>query len=163
MVLQPEDEIDRLILKKLSSNPRIPYADIADYLAREGHEMSSEGVRGRVSKLLEQTSIFFLIDTQQHQWEIVRLVVTTAEAPSARERVFEDVSDLPFWIVTDGLGSFDIYAVAAVASVVEANQLVTEVEEMEGVENVEFSVETNRNANVDDYFTAGRRDEYGPE
>ncbi|MFC7192381.1 AsnC family protein [Halocatena marina] len=53
------DDIDSHILKILTSDPRAPYSDIAEELKEAGYKMSSEGIRYRVSKLMEATTAFF--------------------------------------------------------------------------------------------------------
>ncbi|MFB6164155.1 MAG: Lrp/AsnC family transcriptional regulator [Haloarculaceae archaeon] len=159
MVLQPDaDEVDRLILKALAKGPRTPYADIAEELADRGHEMSSEGVRHRVTKLLDRTSIFFLLEPEEHDWEIVRLAVSVSDADGAKERAMDQLSEMPFWLVTRGVGSYDVYAVATAADNAEVDRLLTAVEELDDVVDVEHSIETSRTTNVDDYLSAGRRE-----
>lgn len=147
------DTLDRLILKVLATDPRAPYSDIADRVAEEGYEMSSEGVRYRVSKLLEQTSIFFLLAPSEHDWEIVRLAISVADEPDAKSEALAAVSEMPFWLVCRGVGSYDIYAVATAASNSEVDRLVREVEELSVVESVDYSIETERYTNVDNYLS----------
>lgn len=152
------DELDRLILKALAEGPRTPYSDIAEKLAEEGYEMSSEGVRHRVSKLLDRTSIFFLLEPEEHEWEIVRLAVSVSDAPGAKEDAMERISGMPFWLVTRGIGTYDLYAVATAATNSRVDELVSQVEELDSVVGVEHSIETTRHTNVDDYLSAGQRD-----
>ncbi|WP_254538487.1 Lrp/AsnC family transcriptional regulator [Halomarina litorea] len=147
------DELDRLILKVLASDPRAPYSDIAERVAEEGYEMSSEGVRYRVSKLFEQTSIFFLLAPSEHNWEIVRLAISVSDDPDAKSEALAAVSEMPFWLVCRGVGSYDIYAVATAASNSEVDRLVREVEELPAVESVDYSIETERYTNVDNYLS----------
>lgn len=159
MSLQPDaDELDRLILKALAEGPRTPYSDIAEQLAEEGHEMSSEGVRHRVSKLLDRTSIFFLLEPEEHEWEIVRLAVSVSDEPRAKGEAMEAIAEMSFWLVTRGIGTYDIYAVATAATNSRVDELVSRVEELDTVVDVEHSIETSRNTNVDDYLSAGQRD-----
>ncbi|MFC7157142.1 Lrp/AsnC family transcriptional regulator [Halomarina halobia] len=147
------DELDRLILKVLANDPRAPYSDIAEAIAEEGHEMSSEGIRYRVSKLLDQTSIFFLLSPGGHDWEIVRLAISVSDEPGAKEAAFEAVSGMPFWLVCRGVGSYDLYAAATAPSNVEVDSLLREVEELDSVVGVDYSIETQRDTNVDDYLS----------
>ncbi|THE66330.1 Lrp/AsnC family transcriptional regulator [Salinadaptatus halalkaliphilus] len=147
------DEIDRAILKVLAQDPRTPYADIADRLVDEGYELSAEGVRNRVSKLLQKTSPFFLLEPEEHDWEILRLAVSVADASGARDDVMERIADMPFWLVCKGIGTYDVYAVATAASNADVDALVQQVKTMETVTNVEFSIETGRDTNVDDYLS----------
>lgn len=147
------DKLDRLILKVLATDPRAPYSDIADRLAEEGYDMSSEGVRYRVSKLLEQTSIFFLLAPSEHNWEIVRLAISVGDDPDAKSKALDAVSEMPFWLVCRGVGSYDIYAVATAASNAEVDRLVREVEELPAVSEVEYSIETERHTDIDTYLS----------
>lgn len=147
------DKLDRLILKLLAADPRAPYSDIAERVAEEGYEMSSEGVRYRVSKLLERTSIFFLLAPSEHDWEIVRLAVSVGDGPDAKSDALDAVSEMPFWLVCRGVGSYDIYAVATAASNAEVDRLVREVEELPAVAEVDYSIETERYTNVDTYLS----------
>lgn len=159
MSLQPDaDEVDRIILKALANGPRTPYSDIAEQLAAEGHEMSSEGVRHRVSKLLDRTSIFFLLEPEEHEWEIVRLAITVSDEPEAKTTALEQISEMPFWLVTRGIGTYDVYAVATAATNSQVDDLVRAVTELDSVVEVEQSVETSRHTNVDDYLSAGQRE-----
>lgn len=159
MSLQPDaDELDRLILKALAEGPRTPYSDIAEQLAEEGHEMSSEGVRHRVSKLLDRTSIFFLLEPEEHEWEIVRLAISVSDEPGAKGEAMEAIAEMSFWLVTRGIGTYDIYAVATAATNSRVDELVSRVEELDTVVDVEHSIETSRYTNVDDYLSAGQRD-----
>ena len=147
------DKLDRLLLKVLSKDPRAPYSDIAAEIEEEGYEMSSEGVRYRVSKLFEQTSIFFLLAPSEHDWEIVRAVISVSDEPGAKDRALEEVSAMPFWLVCRGVGSYDIYAVGTATSNTEVDALIREVEELDSVVEVGYSIETERQTNVDDYLS----------
>ncbi|SDF71243.1 DNA-binding transcriptional regulator, Lrp family [Halorientalis regularis] len=158
MSLEPDaDEVDRIILKALANGPRTPYSDIAERLASEGHEMSSEGVRHRVSKLLDRTSIFFLLEPEEHEWEIVRLAITVTDDADAKSTALDRISEMPFWLVTRGVGTYDIYAVATAATNSRVDELVSQVRELGVVADVEQSIETSRDTNVDDYLSAGQR------
>lgn len=147
------DEIDRLLLRILSRDPRMPYSDIADALAEEGHEMSGEGIRYRVSKLLEVTSVFFLLGPDEHGWEIYRLGITVTDAPRALERAFEAVSELDLWLTSAGLGDPDIYAVGTAVSNEEINRVIGDVRAIDAVKSVDFSIETRRQTNIHNYLS----------
>jgi len=146
------DDIDRHILRILAQDPRIPYSDIADRLEEEGYEMSSEGIRYRVSKLYESASIVLLTAPQEHGWEVLRIVATVTDEPDSKEEAMDAISEEKFWMVTRGIGSFDIYAVATVQSNREADDLITAVNEIDAVESVEHALETNRNAEINNYL-----------
>jgi DNA-binding Lrp family transcriptional regulator len=147
------DQLDRLILKVLAEDPRAPYSDIAEEIAEEGYEMSSEGVRYRVSKLMNQTSIFFLLAPSEHEWEIVRMAVSVSDDPDAKSEALDAISEMPFWLVCRGVGSFDIYAAGTAPSNVEVDALIRDVRELEQVIDVSYSVETERDTNVNDYLS----------
>lgn len=146
------DEIDRIILRILAKTPRAPYSDIAQRLKEEGHEMSGEGIRHRVSNILDETSIFFLMEPDQHDWEIVRIAVKTSEQRGDKETAFETLSEMKFWLVCRGFGTYDIYAVASAASSREVDDFVSTVREVDEVERVDHSLETDRDTNVNDYL-----------
>lgn len=147
------DKLDRLILKVLAKDPRAPYSDIAEEIAEEGYEMSSEGIRYRVSKLFDQTSIFFLLAPSEHDWEIVRVTISVSDEQGAKEEALEAVSAMPFWLVCRGVGTYDIYAVGTATSNSEVDKLIRNVEELDSVVDVGYSIETERNTNVDDYLS----------
>lgn len=147
------DDIDRTILRILIQNPRIPYSDISDQLKEEGHKMSSEGIRYRVSKLFETTSILLLSAPEEHGWEVVRLVITVANAPDAKEKAFEALSEIDFWMICKTMGTFDIYTVATVKSNRDADDLISQVRSIEHVTHVEHSLETDRKTNIDNYLS----------
>lgn len=155
------DKLDRLILKVLADDPRAPYSDIAEEIAEEGYEMSSEGIRYRVAKLFEQTSIFFLLAPSEHDWEIVRMNISVSDEPGAKGQAFEEISEMPFWLVCRGVGTYDIYAAGTAPSNVEVDELIRDVEELDVVVDVGYSIETNRDTNVDDYLSPDRLS--GPE
>lgn len=146
------DEIDRIILRILAQDPRAPYSDIAERLKEEGHEMSGEGIRHRVSNILDRTSIFFLLAPEEHTWEIVRVAVHAGDDEGDKAAAFETLSDMKFWLVCRGFGDFDFYAVASAASTQEIDELVSEVRELDVIEEVEYSLETNRRTDVNDYL-----------
>lgn len=147
------DDIDRQILRILASNPRIPYSDIADRLEEEGHEMSSEGIRYRVSNLFETTSIHLLTAPKEHGWDVLRLLITVSNGADAKTSAFESLAEMPFWLNCRVMGSFDIYAVATTQSVQEADELITDVRELEAVENVEYALETDRKTDIKNYLS----------
>lgn len=157
------DEIDRNILRILAKDPRAPYSDIAERIKEEGHEMSGEGIRYRVSDILDKTSIFFLLAPEQHNWEIVRLAVSAGDDERDKERVIETLSDMKFWLVCRGIGSYDAYAIASAASTREVDDLVTQVREIDEVERVDHSIETDRSTNMNDYLDVEEEyDSVGP-
>lgn len=150
--LQNFDEIDSHILQILSKDPRAPYSDISGELADKGYEMSSEGIRYRVSNLLKTTTAFFLLDPDELDWEIVRLMVRAADEPGAKAEAFERISAMPFWHVTRGLGTFDIYAVAMAPTMREIDEFVTTIEEFDSVVSTEHIVVTEHSSNLSDYY-----------
>jgi DNA-binding Lrp family transcriptional regulator len=147
------DEIDRQILDFLSHNPRIPYSNLAEQLEERGHEMSSEGIRYRVSKILETTSIFFLLDPRKFSWEIIRLGVTTVDEDNAKENTFQMISDMPFWHVSRGIGTYDIFAVGSAPSMNAVDTLITTIRESEFVRKAEYIVVTDRNRDMESYLS----------
>lgn len=146
------DEIDRRILAILAQDPRIPYSDITNELAKEGFEMSSEAIRQRVSSLLEITTNFFLLRPETHQWEIVLVTVRTAGGTATRQAVFEALSEMNFWFVASGFGTVDLYGVATVNSTDGIDRLVNGVREVEGAEEVDYFVETDRSTAIERYL-----------
>lgn len=146
------DEIDRTILRILSQDPRTPYSDIAAKLEEEGHEMSSEGIRYRVSNLFESTSVILQTDPMEHGWEVIRLFVRVDNEPDAKAQTFVDLSEMNLWMVCRTLGTFDLYGVATVQSNHAADELLSSVRELDHVEQVEYSIETDRKTDVDKYL-----------
>lgn len=147
------DDIDRDILRILAEDPRLPYSDIADQLESEGHEMSSEGVRYRVSKLFDATSVHLLTSPKEHGWNVVRMTITVDGDSGVKDSVFERLAEMPVWLNCRVLGSFDLYAVATTASISDADQLVTRVREIEGVESVDYALETDRHTDIENYLS----------
>lgn len=147
------DDIDRQILRILAENPRMPYSDIADRLEEEGHEMSSEGIRYRVSNLFETTSIQLLTAPKEHGWDVLRLLITVTNGVDAKASVFASLSEMPFWLNCRTMGSFDIYAVATTQSIQDADELITDVRELEDVESVEYALETDRKTDIKNYLS----------
>lgn len=150
--VSPFDEIDIQILQILAEEPRIPYSEISEQLAEGGHELSSEGVRYRVSNILDKTAVFFLLDPQEVSHEIVRLMVTTADEPNAKDEVFDLLCELPFWHVSRGIGTYDAYAVGTVQSLSQLDELVAAIRQDEYVRDVEYLIVTRRNQDMESYL-----------
>lgn len=146
------DEIDRKILAILARNPRTPYSDIADELAGDGHEMSTEGIRYRVSNLFETTSILLTTEPKEHGWEVVRLMISVDSGQDGQVETYDHLQGMDFWMVCRVLGSFDFYAVATVPSNHEADQLVSRVRGLEHVTDVDYALETGRETTTDNYL-----------
>ncbi|MGM0606181.1 MAG: Lrp/AsnC family transcriptional regulator [Halobacteriota archaeon] len=146
------DEIDGEILRVLAENPRTPYSEITEILAETGHEMSPEGVRYRVDKIIDLTTVFFLLDPQDLSWEIIRIAVTSEGTEDAKRKSFELLCDLPFWHVSQGIGTFDHFAVGSVPSILKADELVTTVSEADCVQSVDYLLVTDRNQNMAQYL-----------
>lgn len=151
----PIDEIDRHILAILANDPRLPYADIADELAEEGFNMSSEAIRQRVSSLLELTTNFFLLRPESHEWEIVVITVQTMGGTATKQAVFEVLSEMNFWFIGSGFGTIDIYGVATVISTNEIDELVNGVRAVDGAETVDYFIETERSTAIGRYLQVG--------
>ena len=149
------DEIDRILLRLLSEEPRMSYSSIAKRLAAAGHEMSSEGVRNRVRKLLEMTSAFFLLAPEDHEWEILRIGLSLEDVTDAKSEVRSFLADTGFWLICDGMGTIDVYAVATSTSIADIDALLTSVRSHELVEDVDFSIETERVTDIENYFSHG--------
>jgi DNA-binding Lrp family transcriptional regulator len=147
------DEIDKQILDVLSHNPRIPYSKLADQLEDSGHMMSTEGIRYRVSKILEVTTVFFLLDPQKLSWEVIRLAITTTDEPDAKEEMFQMVSDMPFWHVSRGIGTYDLFAVGSAPSMNAVDTLVTTIREQDFIKEIEYIVVTDRNRDMESYLS----------
>jgi hypothetical protein len=146
------DEIDRRILAILAKDPRIPYSDISNELAEEGHELSSEAIRRRVASLLDITTSFFLLRPDTHEWEIVLVTVRADGGTSAKAAVFETMSEMNFWFVGSGFGTVDLYGVATVSSTAEVDHLINDVRELEAAAEVDYFVETDRSTAVERYL-----------
>lgn len=146
------DEIDRKILSILAHDPRTPYSNISSQLADEGIEMSSEGVRRRVTALLEITTSFHLLRPDGHDWEIVMVTVRIANEEGAKEAVFEAMSEMNFWFVGSGFGTIDLYGISTVNSNREIDALVNRVRSLAAVTEAEYMIETDRATNVERYL-----------
>ena len=146
------DEIDRKILSILAHNPRIPYSEISDQLADQGIEMSSEGVRRRVSSLLEITTSFHLLRPNGHDWEIIMIAVQVAQEENAKQQVFDSMSEMTFWFVGGGFGTIDLYGIATVNTSEEIDELINDVRSLEQVMTADYMVETSRATNVEKYL-----------
>lgn len=147
------DNIDHEILDILAKDPRAPYTEITERLNESGYDMSSEGVRYRVGKVLDTTTVFFLLDPQEITWEVVRVAIKVNDEPNAKEEVFEWLCELPFWHISRGLGSFDVFAVGTVPDVPKADSLVTKVRENNNVDTVEYMLVTDRNRDMKSYVS----------
>lgn len=157
------DEIDRILLRLLSEEPRMSYSSIAERLEADGHEMSSEGVRNRVRKLLQMTSAFFLVAPEDHDWEILRIGISLEDAPGVRPKVRSFLAENGFWLICDGTGTIDIYAVATSTSVEDIDTLIMSVRSHSSVEEVDFSIETKRVTDLENYFSHGTPEESSEE
>lgn len=146
------DEIDRILLRILAQDPRAPYSEIADRLEEEGFEMTGEGIRYRISKLYESTSLLLLTTPKEHGWENLRILISTANTPGSKDKAHQKLTEMDFWIVCRGIGSFDLYANATVPSNGAAEDLVSDVRELECVEDVHFYLETGRETDYDNYL-----------
>lgn len=145
------DAIDREILQLLLQDPRMAYSEIARHLEDVGHQMSSEGVRNRVTKLFDETSIFLLMGPQGNDWEIIRLNVVVKNEAGASEAVYDRMSDRDFWLVCRGFGTVDVHAVATVADISEADDLVNSIRSYDEVETVNYFLETDRTTDMHNY------------
>lgn len=150
----PLDEIDRLLLRILSENPRKPYSEIAEELRTEGFEMSGEGIRNRVGDLFESTSAFFLLTPEEHDWELFRLSVTVSEEENAKQRVLDQMTEFDLWLVCASLGVPDIYAVGTAVTTQNIDDVVSKVRSLSLVDHVDVSIETDRYTNIYNYFPA---------
>lgn len=146
------DEIDRIVLGILASNPRMPYSDISSLLEERGYEMSSEGIRYRVQNLFDTTSTFFMIDPKEHDWLVLRTALTVVDEPDAKERAIETLRDDPFWFISSGFGSFDIYAVAIAPTTNEIDDLLNDLRGIDLIADVEYFIETHRTVDINKYL-----------
>jgi len=152
-IVESLDEIDREIIRILSQNPRAPYTELSDKLEERGHDMSGEGIRYRVSTLLEATSTFFLLSPAEHGWQIVRAGIEVSNQPGASEEVYQKVSDTNAWLVCQGFGSFDVWAVGTTRDNRRVQELLEEIRELPEVERVHHFMETRRNTFMQDYLS----------
>jgi len=146
------DEIDEEILRILTEDPRMPYADISEELERAGYELSSEAVRQRVVRLFEEPKLFFLSGPTNHSGEVCRLYVSVRGGSRTLERVYDAMSDMEFWLLCKGIGMVNIHAVATVSSTVAVEKLYHDVQGIDGVTSVSFFIETERRSWIENYF-----------
>jgi DNA-binding Lrp family transcriptional regulator len=147
------DDIDDQLLDILADNPRMPYSDIARELADAGYDMSTEGVRYRVSKILDATTVFFLLNPDEYPWQIFRLAVTATDDPNAKCESYDLLTDLPFWNVASGIGSYDIYAVGSARSLADVDRILTYLREQTYIDSVDYIVVTERNRDMTRYVS----------
>lgn len=110
--------------------------------------MSSEGIRYRVSKLIDTTTVFFLLNPEDIRWEIVRVAVDPVDEEGAKDEVFQMLGEMQFWHVVRGLGTYDVYAVGMAPTLSEIDDLVTEVEESDAVKRIDYIVVTERDSSM---------------
>ncbi|MFB6243729.1 MAG: Lrp/AsnC family transcriptional regulator [Halobaculum sp.] len=146
------DELDSRILVALSEDPRMSYQQVSSRLEEEGYDMTAEGVRHRVTRLMEATTPFFLLDPEQISWEIVRISVAASDGPGHKREAFERIADLPFWHVTMGIGTYDIYAVGMAPTLRGVEEMVTEIREYDCIDTVDHIVVTERDSDLEDYY-----------
>lgn len=146
------DEIDRRILEILANDPRSPYADIAEELAEYDIELSSEGVRRRVTTLFENMTSFFLPRPERNSWEIVLVTVRTTNGPNSKRDTFEAMSEMDFWFVAEGFGTVDLYGIATAKSNPEINDLLVQLQALESVSEIDHFIETDRAVNIRNYL-----------
>lgn len=151
---EPEslDEIDWKITQLLSEDPRRAYSDISEELRTSGYELSSEGVRNRVGKILDTMSIFFMVNPIEQDWEVMVFLIEVGDGSDAKESVYERLLNDEFWFVSRGFGSYDLYAVATVASTRDIDALLTRVRSFEDVVDVSYLIETDRSVENSNYF-----------
>jgi len=146
------DEMDWKILQLLSEDPRRPYSDISTELANQGHELSSEGVRYRVDKILDTMSIFFMVHPNEQDWEVLVFLINLVNNRDAKTEVPEHLIQDKFWFVSRGFGNYDMYAVATVASTENIGELIAEVRTYDYVDDVSYLIETWRTVKGSNYF-----------
>lgn len=146
------DEIDRRILEILADDPRSPYANIAAELGEYGIDMSSEGVRRRVTSIFENMTSFFLPRPERNSWEIVVVTVRTEDEAESKRAAFEEMSDLDFWFVAEGFGTIDVYGIATAKSTAEIDDLLVQVRSIDSVIEMEHFIETDREVNIANYL-----------
>ncbi|TYL37338.1 AsnC family protein [Natronococcus pandeyae] len=146
------DEIDRRILELLADDPRRPYADIADELTTYDIDMSSEGVRRRVTSLLENMTSFFLPRPDRNNWDVILVTAQVTNEPNAKQTVFESMAKMNFWFVADGFGTFDLYGIATTRTNQEVDELLTKVRSLESVAEMDYFIETDRAVNIQKYL-----------
>ena len=152
------DAIDTQILVILSEDPRMSYQQLSRRLSEEGYEMSAEGVRRRVTDLMAATTPFFLLDPEQLAWEIVRISVRATDEPDAKAEAFERIAELPFWHVTKGIGTYDIYGVGMAPTLADVEAMVTEIREYDTVGEIDFIVVTDQRSDLEDYYRQEMRE-----
>jgi len=153
---QAMDRIDKVILSELAANPRTPYGDIATALETHDIEMSAEGVRRRVNRLLERTDPFFLLSPNQHDWNLVRFAITATQDAESKDVLMKTLSEMDFWFVSRGFGTCDFYAVATTATNDALDELIAEVRGIPEVAHTDYTVETQRRVDINEYFISER-------
>ncbi|KPN29118.1 hypothetical protein SY89_03352 [Halolamina pelagica] len=146
------DAIDTQILVILSEDPRMSYQTLSRRLSEEGYEMSAEGVRRRVTDLMAATTPFFLLNPEQLAWEIVRISVRATDGPGDKDEAFERIAELPFWHVTKGIGTYDIYGVGMAPTIADVEEMVAEIRGYDCVAQIDFIVVTDRRSDLEDYY-----------
>ncbi|WP_226008158.1 Lrp/AsnC family transcriptional regulator [Natrinema salinisoli] len=146
------DEIDRRILEILANDPRSPYADIADELTEYDIDLSSEGVRRRVTSLLENMTSFFLPRPERNSWEIVLVTARTADEANSKRDLFEEMSNMDFWFVAEGFGTVDLYGIATAKSNTEIDDLLVQMRALDSVTEIDYFIETDRAVNIRNYL-----------
>lgn len=146
------DEIDRRILEILANDPRSPYADISDELTQYGIELSSEGVRRRVTTLLDDMTSFFLPRPERNSWEIVLVTVRTENGVNSKRDTFEAMANMDFWFVAEGFGTVDLYGIMTAKSNTEIDNVLVQLGALDSVTEIDHFIETDRAVNIRNYL-----------
>lgn len=150
------DDIDRELLRLLSENPRESYKNLAELLAEEGYEMTGEGIRYRVKRLLESTETFFMLSPEEHGMEIVRIGIKLVNEPDVTGRVYGDIFALnDVWLVSQGFGTYDLWAIATADGNPRIAELLSKIRSNDGVGEVSHFIETDRRTDIGAYLALG--------
>lgn len=146
------DDTDQEILDILRDDPRMPYTEIVRRLAERDIELSAEAVRQRVNALFEESAVLLLSGPASHDWEVLRVDVTTCGGTDWTDEIFDWMAANGFWLVCRGLGPIDVHGVATVPDVAGANQLIDALRDQDGVEQVAYFIETDRRTAMHEYM-----------
>jgi len=132
------DLIDREILEILSKDGRISYAELSILVHR-----SPSAVRKRVEKLVRNRIIerFTIILNQKRVGRALTATLTINPASRRLKRITEFVARMPYVIEAYHMtGKCGILAIVQVGDIAELNDCIQEIQNLEGVLEVEACI-----------------------
>ena len=147
------DTLDSEILILLAKEPRITLNELSSRLKRKGIDISIEGVRKRVSRVLKNSLFMPFIKWEEYGLSLLTVEIKVRGGMEARKQVVDNVKKIGSFLNLFTFGNFDVIAFFTIKGKSRISSIIDRLKEIPRVKEVSHSMITEQQISLENIFS----------